>query len=514
MRRMMKRVAAVTVSAGLSVSLSMTALAQEIGPGFEPTEEETIDGPRFPGDTEYLNEENENTEESQASEEGTGETAGEQGNTQEGTSGGEQTEGPVAAPETGETGGQESSGETGQTDSGTFGTVQYVDGLIPNTVRDGGNVDITPTNPEAVWDAVEVTGMHADLPTQFTWISAKLKDGYSGKLSYRPYVNNGGWLQFYSGGEPAGGTEGSTYVQAIQMHLTGDAAEKYDLYYAVTTANRGQLGFAAEGEIAGAMDVGDSIVDLKVVLVPKGTGAPASTNDRFFNEFSGRIGFTETAAFCMNDDGSTYTGWADYDGRRYYFENGRTLSGWHYIDGLKFYFEENGQLRQDVDSLIGKQDEYQIRVNKQLNCLTVYAKDGDNGFIIPVKAMLTSVGDDTPLGTFQTPEKYRWRFMVNDTYTQYATRIKAGAGFLFHSITYETTDPNTMITAGYNGLGVVRSAGCIRLTCENAKWIYDNCKLGTTVVIYEDPNTPSPFMKPYVVLIPDDQTYDPTDPNI
>ena len=126
--------------------------------------------------------------------------------------------------------------------------------------------------------------------------------------------------------------------------------------------------------------------------------------------------------------------------------------------------------------------------------------------------MLTSVGDDTPLGTFHTPEKYRWRFMVNDTYTQYATRITKG--FLFHSITYETTNPNTMITNGYNGLGVVRSAGCVRLTCENAKWIYDNCKIGTTVVIYEDPNVPSPFMKPYVVLIPDDQTYDPSDPNI
>ena len=50
--------------------------------------------------------------------------------------------------------------------------------------------------------------------------------------------------------------------------------------------------------------------------------------------------------------------------------------------------------------------------------------------------MLTSVGDDTPLGTFYTPEKYRWRLMVNDTYTQYATRLTAGQGFLFHSITY------------------------------------------------------------------------------
>ena len=48
-----------------------------------------------------------------------------------------------------------------------------------------------------------------------------------------------------------------------------------------------------------------------------------------------------------------------------------TLSGWRYIDGLKFYFEENGQLRQDVDSLIGKQAEYELHVNKQLNCLTV-----------------------------------------------------------------------------------------------------------------------------------------------
>ena len=199
---------------------------------------------------------------------------------------------------------------------------------------------------------------------------------------------------------------------------------------------------------------------------------------------------------------------------RYYFKDGYTFRGWQYIDGLKFSFYPNGQLCQDVDGLIGPQAEYELKVNKTLNCLTVYAKDGENGFIIPVKAMLTSVGDDTPIGTFQTPEKYRWRLMYNDTYTQYATRIQAGAGFLFHSITYETTNPHTLIASGYNGLGVVRSAGCIRLTCENAKWIYDNCKIGTNVTIYEDPNTPSPFMKPYVVLIPDDQNYDPTDPNV
>ena len=131
-----------------------------------------------------------------------------------------------------------------------------------------------------------------------------------------------------------------------------------------------------------------------------------------------------------------YSGWLDYDGARFYFQNGAAVTGWQYIDGLKFYFGPQGVLVQDLDPVLGIQPSYQLRVNKALNCLTVYAKDGDNGYIIPVKAMLTSVGDDTPLGTFYTPEKYRWRLMVNDTYTQYATRLTAGQGFLFHSITY------------------------------------------------------------------------------
>ena len=153
-----------------------------------------------------------------------------------------------------------------------------------------------------------------------------------------------------------------------------------------------------------------------------------------------------------------------------------------------------------------------MKVNKTLNCLTVYANDGNNGYILPVKAMLTSVGDDTPIGTFYTPEKYRWRLMVNDTYTQYATRITQG--FLLHSITYEEPDINKLMTVGYNGLGVTRSLGCVRLTCENSKWIYDNCALGTAVTIYEDPNVASPFDVPELVPLSFEQTWDPTDPLI
>ena len=75
-------------------------------------------------------------------------------------------------------------------------TPQYSGNLVPNTVKYGGHVDITPTNEAAIWDAVEIGSTPAEKPGQLIWVSAKLKDGFNGKLSYRPYVNNGGWLKF------------------------------------------------------------------------------------------------------------------------------------------------------------------------------------------------------------------------------------------------------------------------------------------------------------------------------
>ncbi|MCR5042489.1 MAG: L,D-transpeptidase, partial [Clostridia bacterium] len=33
-------------------------------------------------------------------------------------------------------------------------------------------------------------------------------------------------------------------------------------------------------------------------------------------------------------------------------------------------------------------------------------------------------------------------------------------------------------------LGMALSEGCVRLDINNAKWIYDNCPIGTKVVVY------------------------------
>lgn len=340
---------------------------------------------------------------------------------------------------------------------------------------------------------------------------AFMLNGVEGAISYGVYVNHGGYLPWKGDGLAAGGTENSTYVEAIQMAISGEAAKVYDVYYRGTSARAGQHGWACNEELLGTVDRGDWLTSIEVRLVPKGSGAPGTYERRFFSNHSEYIHISDGGS-TYYQNGVGYTGWVDHDRARYYFQDGIALTGWHYVDGLKFYFNNSGALIMDVDAIIGKQSSYQLHVNKTLNCLTVFAKDGDNGYTIPVKAMLTSVGDDTPLGTFTTPEKYRWRLMVNDTWTQYATRIKAGEGFLFHSITYEEPDKMTLFNNGYNNLGVSRSLGCVRLTCGNAKWVYDNCKLGTEVVIYEDEVSPGPFFKPYQIWVPKDQRWDPTDP--
>ena len=53
-----------------------------------------------------------------------------------------------------------------------------------------------------------------------------------------------------------------------------------------------------------------------------------------------------------------------------------------------------------------------------------------------------------------------------------------------------------MSKSGYNNLGTRQSHGCIRLACNDAKWIFDNVPHGTTVVIYDNWSSVGPLGKP------------------
>lgn len=158
-------------------------------------------------------------------------------------------------------------------------------------------------------------------------------------------------------------------------------------------------------------------------------------------------------------------------------------------------------------------DEYSIIVNKATNCVTVY-KLNDSGDYEPYKAMICSVGANnaTPSGSFKTQAKYTWRPLFGDVYGQYATRINGD--ILFHSVYYKTASPDTLKTQEYNKLGTAASMGCVRLNAADAKWIYDNCPIGTSVNIVDDGHDPLP--RPKSIILGKDAPYpnwDPTDPN-
>lgn len=158
---------------------------------------------------------------------------------------------------------------------------------------------------------------------------------------------------------------------------------------------------------------------------------------------------------------------------------------------------------------------YYLKINRQQNVVTVYEKDENGEYTVPVKAILCSTGlyNATPKGTFQLSSKYIWRELNGGVYGQYASRITGGV--LFHSVPYASKDKSTLSASKYNKLGQQASMGCVRLTVEDAKWIYDNCPSGTYVEVY-DSEDPGPLGKPKAIKIDTDSPnkgWDPTDPD-
>lgn len=160
---------------------------------------------------------------------------------------------------------------------------------------------------------------------------------------------------------------------------------------------------------------------------------------------------------------------------------------------------------------------YSIRVNRAANCVTVYEKDADGAFTVPVKAFVCSCGregHETPLGTFKTSNYYQWRLMVDGSYGQYAVRFNRG--IMFHSVPYYTKNAGNMEWEQFNLLGEAASLGCVRLACADAKWIYENCAAGTEVIVYDDAEDPGPLGKPEEVKLAAEnpmRMWDPTDTN-
>lgn len=300
-------------------------------------------------------------------------------------------------------------------------------------------------------------------------LNNEAKELVKGDIEYAVHVQDYGWMDWEKNGEFAGTRGESKRIEAIRIRLTGELEKHYNVYYRTHVQNLGWLGWASNGQYAGSAKMSYRMEAVEIKLVPKFLGAPGSTLN------------------C--------------------YREGKT--GWYYEGGYKFYYNKGVKVT-DVRSIIGPQSSYEIKINKQMSTVTVYAKDGANGYIIPIVAFACSPGADTPVGIFYTPAKYRWQQLFG-AMGQWCTRITGHV--LFHSPPYTSFNNRTLWPKEYNKLGTWASQGCVRLRSGDAKWIYDNCALGTKVTIYNS-STSGPLGKPVYAKIPLSQTWDPTDPTV
>ena len=106
--------------------------------------------------------------------------------------------------------------------------------------------------------------------------------GHSGTIELRGHVSNIGWQQWSAG--RCGTTGKAQRLEAVQIRFTGEAAEKYDIWYCAHVSGIGWLDWACNGAAAGSAGKGRAIEAVKVVLVEKGGAAPGSSAKVFIGD--------------------------------------------------------------------------------------------------------------------------------------------------------------------------------------------------------------------------------------
>lgn len=224
-------------------------------------------------------------------------------------------------------------------------------------------------------------------------------------------------------------------------------------------------------------------------------------------------------------NGKRAKGYRTIDGDGYYFNNkGYAITKkWKYVKlkgrNYKLYFGKNGKRKLDVTNQLKKNASFRIEVNLSRNMVMIYARDGNRGYTIPVKAMICSVGmpgHRTITGNYPRLRRAgRWQKLRYNSVGQYCTRISGP--YLFHSVVYTRyKDRYSLHKAEYKKLGKSASHGCIRLQVEDAKWIYDRASR-CRVSLYYNKKAKYPLAKPKAKKIgrtSSKRYYDPTDPKV
>lgn len=266
----------------------------------------------------------------------------------------------------------------------------------------------------------------ASYSTKSSQLKAKFSDLpalASGKIEYRVRAKGKKWSAWKKNNNAIG----SGKMQRIQMRITGDLADCFDIYYRTYCGDHQWLGWAKNGKTSGTSGNSYSVGGLEVQLVPKDKSAPGTTKHAYIK---GKLNSRNIGMFHKAQSYSSSTDYLimiDRDQCRF---------------GLFEGYKNNWKLKYYWRCTVGK------------------------------------ASTPTPLGTFTI--NYKTYVFGTDVYDcWYASQFYGG--YLIHSIVYQK---GSMSRVYSNGLGTWKSHGCVRLSLSNAHWVYSNVPNGTKIHIY------------------------------
>lgn len=98
-----------------------------------------------------------------------------------------------------------------------------------------------------------------------------------GGIQYRTHVQSEGWQDWKENWQLSGTQGKALRLEAIEIKLTEEMAELYDIYYRVHAESYGWLDWAKNGEPAGTEGLAKRLEGIEVKLVRRGLNAPGST---------------------------------------------------------------------------------------------------------------------------------------------------------------------------------------------------------------------------------------------
>lgn len=157
---------------------------------------------------------------------------------------------------------------------------------------------------------------------------------------------------------------------------------------------------------------------------------------------------------------------------------------------------------------------YAILINSATGCATVYTYNETGVYRKAVRAMVCSVGkeESTRIDSYRVESTERWDKGDDGRYYQYVTKI---GDYTISSTPYKSNASASLITEEYNKLGTACTDGNIWFSVADAKWIYENCDVGTLIKV-TDTKGQDPFGVPSPLKLTDNSKslkWDPTDDN-